>query len=114
MFVRAKRRILHGLGCISLQRVFTADRRGRETRRSVIAFNEPIAATIAPYQAGLLGKTVTLPEESDKVVLPLLVRAAELLFKPTRGETIELYPIFEYFWTPTDKRENAAWQPTDL
>ena len=84
------------------------------SRRSVIAFNEPIAATIAPYQAGLLGKTVTLPEGSDKVVLPLLLRAAELLFKPSRGETIELYPIFEYFWTPADKRDNTAWQPTDL
>jgi hypothetical protein len=82
--------------------------------RSVLAFNEPISATITQYEHGMLGKTVALSNAPDKIVLPLLVRAAELLFKPTRGKTIELYPIFEYFWTPADQREHAAWQPQDL
>ncbi|SEI14766.1 hypothetical protein [Paraburkholderia hospita] len=79
--------------------------------RSQHAFNQPIRAEIVSHESALLGKSVILPEDTDQPVLLLLVRAAELVFKPMRGKTIELYPIFEYCWMAPDKRARAAWQP---
>jgi hypothetical protein len=84
------------------------------SRTSQKTFNQPIRAEIVAYESALLGKAVVLPEDTDQPLLLLLVRAAELVFKPTHGQTIELYPIFDYCWTPPEKRSGAAWQPTDI
>lgn len=82
--------------------------------RSQRAFNQPIKAVIVAHESALLGKSVVLPDDADQPILLLLVRAAELVFKPVRGQTIELYPIFEYCWMAPDKRARAAWQPSDI
>ncbi|WP_172876687.1 hypothetical protein [Burkholderia gladioli] len=82
--------------------------------RSQRVFNQPIKAEIVAHESALLGKSVVLPDDADQPILLLLVRAAELVFKPVRGQTIELYPIFEYCWMAPDKRARAAWQPSDI
>lgn len=82
--------------------------------RSQKAFNQPIKAEISEHETALLGRTVMLAEDNDQPVLLLLVRAAELVLKPVQGQTIELYPIFEYCWQPPEKRARAAWQMTEF
>ena len=84
------------------------------SRRCQEAFSHPINAAISPHESALFGKTVALPDDTDQPILLLLIRAAELLFKPSRGARVELYPIFEYFWTPPEQRARVSWQPTDL
>lgn len=81
---------------------------------SLRTFNQPLKAEIVAHESALLGKSVVLPDEGEQPILLLLVRAAELVFRPVRGQTIELYPIFEYCWMAPDKRARAAWQPTDI
>ncbi|PCE30043.1 hypothetical protein [Burkholderia ubonensis] len=82
--------------------------------RSMRTFNQPLKAEIVAHESALLGKSVVLPDEGEQRALLLLMHAAELVFKPVRGKTIELYPIFEYCWMAPEKRARAAWQPTDI
>lgn len=72
-------------------------------------FSESIQAEITPHSDALLGRAVTLTQVSASMLL-LLIRAAELIFKPTPGKTIELYPVFEYGAMPLEQRSRSVWQ----
>jgi len=80
-------------------------------RLSVKSFNQSIGAEMVDAPNSLLGKAVVLPDDFRQPVVFLLMRAAEILFKPVQGAVIELYPMFEYFRLPEEKRSRAAWQP---
>lgn len=83
-------------------------------RLSMKAFNQPILAELVDSQHSLLGKSVVLPDDFKQPVVFLLMRAAEVLFRPQKGAVIELYPMFEYFRLPEEKRRRASWQPDAL
>src|SRR5260364_1612 len=80
------------------------------SRKSQRIFNRPIDAQIRPHENALLGKTVVFPEKAELPVVLLLVWAAEQMFKPAPAQTIELYPIYAYHWTPTSMRTQGAWR----
>ncbi len=82
--------------------------------KSQQVFNRPIDAEIRPHENALLGKTVVLPEKVELPIVLLLVWASEQMFKPLPAQTIELYPIYEYHWTPPSMRAQGAWRLPDV
>jgi len=75
-------------------------------------FSQPLVATFVKTEHSLLGQRVELAEDSPQPVLLLLSRAADLLFSPEKGKTIELYPMFAYSMLTPDQRTRSEWQPT--
>src|SRR5260364_291760 len=69
---------------------------------------EPCAASEIFHRNGFL------PFIAELAVVLLLVWAAEQMFKPAPAQTIELYPIYAYHWTPTSMRTQGAWRLPDV
>jgi hypothetical protein len=84
------------------------------SRLSVRVFGQELPAQFASASQSLLGRKVELAEAATQPVILLLARAADLIFQPEKGKTIELYPMFEYSWLPVEQRKRAAWQPAGL
>lgn len=74
-------------------------------------FGAPLKARYSASDQSLLGRRVDLEDEGTQPVILLLSRAAELIFTPEQGKTVELYPMFEYAWLPPEQRRRASWQP---
>jgi hypothetical protein len=74
-------------------------------------FSQPLPATFVQTEHSLLGQRVEIAEDAPQPVLLLLSRAADLLFSPEKGKTIELYPMFAYSMLPRDQRARSEWQP---
>jgi len=81
------------------------------SRLSEHVFSQPLPATFVQTEHSLLGQRVEIADDAAQPVLLLLSRAADLLFEPTKGKTIELYPMFAYSILTPDQRSRSEWQP---
>lgn len=80
-------------------------------RLSEHVFSQTLPATFVQTEHSLLGQRVEIAEDAAQPVLLLLSRAADLIFEPSKGKTIELYPMFAYCMLPLDQRSRSDWQP---
>lgn len=79
--------------------------------RSRALYDRSLMPAITPYPGGVFNVAVRFPDPPDLLAVLLMLRVSEDLLRPIEGGVVELLPLYQYFHTPIEQREQMPWPP---